>query len=675
MKKMMPAIIITCLLIIAERNYAWSNYFTVVNNFNVPIKVSFENGTSDWYDSAGIHNLCSDQGGDSVIVPAQTTSCKFQFTDGRMHWYSSYDSNEGTIRIEDENNPQNYCSIPYYYSRQSASSYFDAHSEVFSSPTCQGSFSSNMLSAINDHNITLFRPLAGNVIANVDGMKAANAAESQAEADCNGADNCLILSPDAHTSYMSNGSSLLQSLAIQANINQYEPLNFEQFIGGHNSAISRYYTTSTGGYNLSYVDPDAYADIPTQLEDGVRQIELDIEWANNTISLCHNHVSDSSVAKELLCDGNTPLTGLSNSPLNQISKWSNEHPNELLFVYFDVNESLAGHKEAFDQALQSSLRWQTGEFKGQSMLFTPQDAQQNYKSTALPAYQISAYHLTHDLHKNIILVNDDGGAHGMPDLQDDNYVFTAVAQSTHTPLYEKSAEDFISAMNKPNADKYAQIKQLFAADPEHFNLYRINADRTVIDYISSVGNTSPDDYVNYFTSSNLYKMLNYPINIFSLNMLGATCSSDDCNIHSTDPRLYSLLWSWQLGYPLIDGAKIAYLDPQSLHFENKPLQDNKDYNVLCLIKNTNILSPNQTFNWHLIRIHITQADQVNEIQVQAENACRRQGYGDFAAPVTSYWLYDVVELILAQHVTTPVLINYVKTTSSWIANNQKGLAD
>ncbi|WP_119343871.1 PI-PLC domain-containing protein [Facilibium subflavum] len=673
MKKLISTTIVTSSLFIAAHCYAWSNYFTFVNNFDVPVKVSFHSTVS----SANIHMLCAGES-NNVIVPAGATSCKFQFTDGRMHWYSTYDSNQGTITIENANDSNTYCTIPYYYSQDvtqelNGKRYADEHSESFYTPTCKGDFNSNMLSVVNDDTIASFRSLAENLIADIDGMKAAQTTESQAEADCHGADNCLILSPTANISYVTNGSSLQQALNIQSNINQYEPLNFEQFIGGHNSAISRHYTTSTEGYNLSDIDPDAYADIPTQLNDGVRQIELDIEWANNTVSICHNHVSDSSVAKTLLCNNSLPFAGKNDAPLNQLANWANTHPDDLVLVYFDVNESLAGHKAAFDQALQSTLRWQTGEFKGQSMLFTPQDAQQAYGSTALPAYKLSAYHLTHDLHKNIMLVNDDGGTNGSPDLKGDSFVFTAVANSTETPLYEKSIKDFINTINKYGADKYAQIKQLFAGDPEHFNLYRLNADRTVIDYISSVGNTSADDYRNYFTSSNIYNILHYPVNILALNMLGATCGSNDCNTHPTDPRLYSLLWSWGLGYPVVNGAQIAYIDPVKLHFENNNLKANTDYNVLCVLKNANVLSPIQALNWHISRIHLTQTNQPSEIQALAENACQRQGYGDFAAPVTSYWFDDVVRLIAAQHITTPILINYIHSNNHWLANHQHGI--
>ncbi|ODN43563.1 PI-PLC domain-containing protein [Piscirickettsia litoralis] len=307
-------------LAFSSTSFSWSNYFRFVNNFNYPVIVSIT-PDAGWYDPSGIHNLCNSAKNNTVAD--QSVSCEYQFTDGKMNWYSQYGSNEGIIKVSKKDDTTSYCTFHYYYSRSSYKSYFDVRSEKISLPDCHGQFSQKEFSVVTDHNKALARPLDGNVIFNIDGLKAAEVTESLSQADCGGkgGDNCIIFSPDLNKKYINNGSSLEEMLGLQAKLSENEPLNFEQFLGGHNSAVSRHYTGSNSPYNLSYSDPDAYSNLTDQLNEGVRQIELDIQWYNNKIVLCHNHVSDLSIMKNILCADSYPVVGDNKKyPLNEISE-------------------------------------------------------------------------------------------------------------------------------------------------------------------------------------------------------------------------------------------------------------------------------------------------------------------------------------------------------------------
>jgi|GEM_PF-3586349 len=666
--------------------FAWSNYFRFYNNFNLPVILSFTNQTLDWYHAASIHDL---KGGSTigVRIEAKQLSDEFQFTDGKKHWYSVFDGNTGSIKIAKADEPNSYCEFKYNYSRSSAASYFKAHSEEISPPNCQGSLSAKEFSVVNDRTKEFPRPLAAGIF-NVDKLKAAKITESLAQADCGGqgGDNCIIASPDMDTYYLGKqGSTLGQALSLQTQLDQYEPLNAEQFIGAHNAAVSKHYTSNRiDKLNVSYGDPDNYLSVPDLLNSGVRQIELDVEWYKNKIVICHNHVSNISFIKLITCSGDHAMAGSSTSPLNQIANWVNQHPDQFVIIYFDVNEPLDGHISAnvagnLDAEIKQTLVWQDGK----SMVFTPIDANADFNLSdgALPATRLSAYKLMHQYHKNIIITNDDGRSGGGPDLGASQYVFTKVENSIKAPMPVRGVNDFVhfSAMSGASTlpvscttvDKYNNIINFDSNESTHTNLLRLNGDRTIINYMGNAGD-DPNGYRDYFTPTNIRQIADCPVNVFSTNMLGATCGSNDCHIHPTDPRFYSFLWSWQLGYPLKGNAdSLAYIDPNTYHFANQPLKAGT-YAALCLKRDTQVLAPIRTLTWKKESVTLNSGDP-HAAWVAANKACKNAGLDFvFAAPTTAYLLSDV-KLALGK-LQSKLLINYYqKQGGTWIANSQDAL--
>lgn len=628
--------LISIINLIPTACYAWSNYFRVVNNFNFPLILSINPSI------ASVDNLC---GGsiNNIEVGPHAVSCEFQFNDSRFR-------NAGTLTLSKKEDPNSYCTYQYSYT-ESPFSYFDMRSEVFSEPVCQGNLKATELSVINPHNQALPRTLVGNVALGMDQGKSYEITHSLAEADCGGqgGDNCIIASPDLNASYVNKGSTLAQAIVLQNELDRYEPLNFEQMMGAHNAAISQQYTTSTSEYNMSHSDPDSYLSLTDQLNAGLRQIELDIEWYNNAVTICHDHVSKS--LQGILCAGNFPLT----TALNEMKIWIEKNPNALVFLYLDVNLPLTGHVFNLDTDLALL----------EPYIFTPTMAIQYFKvpNNTLPAYQLTQDALIHQFKKNIIITNDDDVAN----LKNSQYVFVNVQNVNVPPLEEDGVDTFLQSKYSSckGVDKYTNIKNLYGDDPNHFNLLRLNADRTIINYISCVGDMPSDHYVDYYTTRNLPNMLNCPFNIFSTNMFGFTCDANSCNHHPTDPRLYSFLWSWELGYPLqAGGSNIAYVNSMTGHFENMPLKVNTIYSVLC-VKPFTQLSPLAPLPWYIKNINIT---HLNSINVAAQSTCQKSG-GFFAVPTTSYWMDDALNVIKATQ-TNPynVIVNYQNIHGQWIPN-------
>jgi hypothetical protein len=147
-------------------------------------------------------------------------------------------------------------------------------------------------------------------------------------------------------------------------------------------------------------------------------------------------------------------------------------------------------------------------------------------------------------------------------------------------------------------------------------------------------------------------------------MIGYTCQDQNCVRLSTDPKLYSFLWSWGLGYPLIEGGgKLAYINPKTAHFENETLAAKESYSILCLRPQS--LRRPAPLRWYLAELKAGDTDKLVD---QAEATCRQTG-GHFAAPTTSYWMSDVVDLIHAQeNKTNRVLVNYQNRNGEWLVN-------
>ncbi len=630
-----------CLLLLLPicGHTAWSNYFRIVNNFDFPITASIQPQLST------VSSTCGDL--HRIDISAKSLSCELEFKTDQEHWYSPL-GNNGTITVAKTNDPNSYCTYQYNYTFSLIPySYFDIHSEIISNPTCHGDLSANEISVVNDHNKALPRPLSGNVLIDLDKTKASESTESLSQTDCGGqgGDNCIVLSPDLTKQYLSNGSTLGEALVLQNQLDRFEPLNFKQMLGTHNSAISQHYTSSTSTLNLSYGDPDNYLSLTDQLNSGLRLLELDIQWYNNTVTICHNHVSTN--LQGILCDGDFPIR----SALTEIHTWIQNNPNALLFIYLDVNLPLKDHVTDLDNEL-SVL---------EPYIYTPAMASDNFHvaNNTLPAVQLSQNDVIHRFHKNIIITNDDD----VDNVKSSRYVFVYTQNSKDSPLPENSIDTILAQpnFNCNQNTKYTSIRNLYSNDSEHYNLYRVNGDRTVINYVNSSGDKAASEFSDYISTFTLASLLKCPLNIFSTNMLGFTCGTNNCDTHPTDPRLYTYLWSWGLGYPLNNGSDIAYINPSSTHFENSPFTTNNTYTVLC-IKPTSQNTPSAALNWYVASLKISDPKSIAD---SAKQACADSG-GRFAVPTTSYWLDDVLHSVTNN---TNIIVNYQRINNTWIPND------
>jgi len=623
--------------------YAWSNYFRFINNFNFPMVVTITPALANVTNPCGSLN--------NIEIGPQSASCEMEFNIAKRNGIEQ--GNNGTITLAKKDDPNSYCVYRYDYTYQIIPyNYFDIRSEKFSLQSCHGRLKPNEISVINDAVNALPRPLAGNLILSLDKEKAAKSTESFSQADCgiNSGDNCIIASPDLNTSYLDNGSTLAQSIHLQTQLDRFEPLNFAQFIGSHNSAISSHYTTSKNAYNMSYSDPDHFMSLTDQLNSGVRQIELDIEWYKNAITLCHDHVS--AALEGILCNNNAPIS----TALTEIRAWVEKNPHDFVIIYLDVNLPLTGYINDLDNELA----------KLDPYVFTP-DMAQTYYHTApntLPAYLLAKNDIITIFKKNIIITNDDDMDH----LKDSRYVFVKVLNSNAKPLDESGVDAVLRLKNlsRNDPEKYSKVKTLYDDDPLHYNIFRANESRTVIEYFSTAEDKAPNEIVDYLTTLNIPTVISYPINIFSTSMLGYTCNTSSCDAHPTDPRIFSFLWSWNLGYPLQqNGSHIAYINPKTAHFENDILIPHQIYSVLCLKKTSSQPTPTTSLEWYLQTIKITDPSLA---YIAANFMCENTG-GLFAAPTTAYWMSDVMSVINADSINPyNVIINYQNINGEWIPN-------
>lgn len=631
--RMKKILLTLSIFLLSTPGFAWSNYFRFLNNFDEPLTISINPTKSN------VINLCGG-GITNIEVQEGSQSCEFQF-DTELSKITPI--NQGQIIISKKNDPGSFCTYNYDYTYKIIPySYFDIRSENISFVSCHGNLSPKEISVGNPHTQALPRPMV-KVLGN-------ELTQSISIADCGGqgGDNCIIASPDLTTTYKNQGSNLTQSLILQSKLDEYEPLNFEQFIGSHNSAISPHYTSSTSDTNLSHSDPDNFLTLTDQLNSGVRQLELDIMAIDNKIMLCHTDTQVDPLG--LLCSGNYPLT----IALTEIKSWIEKNPKALLFIYLDVHAPLGKNVSILDSDL-STL---------DSYVFTPEMANQYFHVTnnTLPAFQLTQDQLINQYNKNIIFTNDDDRVN----LSNSKYVFVNIQNTSSSPLTEMGVDVFLQSNYSSCSEqtKYADIKQLFSGDPDHFNLLRLNAARTTMNYITSVKSKSPDQYVDYFTTQNLSNMLNCPVNIFSTSMIGFTCDSSLCSSHPSDPKLRNFLWSWGLGFPLQQGgSQLAYINPKTNHFENNALQSGNSYAVLCYHKTTQT-SPTAPLSWFLNSIKLTNVENAYDL---AQASCQSSG-GLFAVPTVSYWMHDALTLIKSQDQN--VLVNYSNQNGEWIPNAQ-----
>ncbi|MCL5261006.1 MAG: hypothetical protein M1561_04930 [Gammaproteobacteria bacterium] len=625
-------------LFYSSQSFALDNDLKFINNVNFPLNISVNPQIST------VINTCGG-GTQNIEVKPKTISCAFRFLD-------SWSGNSGSIVIAKKNDPASFCKYNYFYEK-SWLNYFKSHSENIVLEKCASSLKANEISIINDFTQSLARPLYfqkpypkfgnGDII-----KKYFESSESLSLADCAGSDNCIVISPNANTSYLPNGSTLREAILLQNNIDRFDSLNFAQFIGSHNSAISKQYTNSTNLLNLSYADPSSYLTLTEQLDLGLRILELDILWNDNAVSIC-DLMFDTSLP-QLFCAGNIKLL----KAILEIKNWLKTHRDAVIILYLDVHLPLTSKINNLDTDL--SLL--------EPYIFTPKMAEQYYHvpPNTLPALQLTKNDLIKKFMKNIIVVNDNDVA----DLQNSNYIFTRNEQSTEPPLYHSSIDDFLSSKYAVcnGSTKYNNMKSIFPRDPNHFNMFRLNENRSIVSYIGFSGARSPREYIDYFTMQNLKNIQQCPFNIFSSDMLGFTCDTSFCKSHPTDTRLAAFLWSWELGYPLkVGGSDVAFIDPKLGHFKNDRIIFGKPYAVLC--KRGPILkAPTQPANWYFREI-IPQSGM--DIYLAADTSCKSSG-GEFAAPTSSYAMGDVMDLINENQIDNLVLVNYLFRTGEWIPN-------
>ncbi len=626
--------------------FAWSNYFRIVNHSDEALQFSIVPNIG------GAHLQPTGILPTKVLVNGHSQSNEIQLTDGKEHWWSVIPKEKGVIYLYNAEGQHN-CSIDYYYQYSFHTTYQGFHSLVFSNLTCNNSpLKVNNIDLITPDIKSNARPILKSIsILNIDKDIVGNSTGSYAQFDCTdnsipGPDNCLIVSPNQNNQTPDNtGSTLQQSLNLQINIDRFEPLNFEQFIGTHNSMISPVYTTSKNAFDLSYSDPDNYISLTSQLNAGVRQLEFDILWNNNQILFCHNHVTP--VINNILCTGNSSLS----SVMAEINQWIAAHPDQLIMIYLDINQNLGTHVADLDKIF--SIISQN--------IFTPKMAQQYYVSQghALPAYKISANDIIQKYGKHILVVSDEDIA----DLNNSEYVFTSASHSNVSMLHETGVDDYyknnIQCNNNDKLD-YTAFNQ-FYGDQGHYNIWRVNGDRTVIAYLSS--SNGAISYSDYITAAFIKNTLACPVNIYSLNMLGYT--ENNTSQAASDPRLSAFLWSWAFGFPLqTGGSDIAYIDPHTEHFAND--ETVKAQYALCYQPSEAISGPTIPGNWQVFPINNTNVDLTTF--EKANNACAPGYY--FATPTTSYQMANAMHVI--KGINQAVLVNYKKVNNTWQANN--GLA-
>ena len=513
---------------------------------------------------------------------------------------------------------------------------------------------------IDDEVQGFIRPLSATLPLQIMHKKISRIFDDFSKADCNGEKRCDLQTYDRE--------KVSRGLRLQANLDRFEPLYISQFLGTHNSAISRRYTHSQGDFNLNIADPNQFLSIPRLLDHGVRQIELDIIWDHKLkqIKICHNHFSEK--LNWLLCDNNFELPYALSQIRNWVDGFKQKNPNEplLLIIYMDINQALP-------QDVISILDNDFGVLNPYIYL------KNETKSKMLDTKSLSKHSLSSQ-NKHIIITTDSD--EDISSINASNIVFTKIENANKTPLVHLGVSNFFDVIRSCNSSlKYNKIISAFGDST--FNLFRVQEDRTLFGRLSdkpSGYNYSTDVITNY----NIPKILNCPINIIGMDLLGFTCGmkgctfSQDTNLNE-DPRFKFMLWSWALGYPKDvkgslwpkgSGQALAYIDPVDLKFKNDKadLFFAERYFTLCAkVEDSNKII------WSLVAY---------KYYGYINKACTKLNIRDifsfnppsFAAPVTSFWMKDVQDLIKKEEVQDPVFVNLRHTDQEgWVANDGRSL--
>ncbi len=526
--------------------------------------------------------------------------------------------------------------------------FHEAQSEI--EPTKFSNDSSLII--IDDQVQGFIRPISATLPLQIMHKKIVGIFDDFSKADCNGETSCELQTYDK--------DEVSKGLRLQANLDRFEPLYLSQFLGTHNSAISRRYTHSQGDFNLNLADPNQFLSIPRLLDQGVRQIELDIIWDNNLkqIKICHNHFSDK--LNWLLCDNNFELPYALAQIRSWIDSFKQKNPNEalMLIIYMDINQPLP-------QDVISILDNDFG-------VLSPYIYLKNESKANMLDTQSLSKHSLNSQNKHIIITADSDKA--ISSINASNVVFTKIENANKTPLVHLDVSSFLNSGTSCNSSlKYNKIISAFG--DSIFNLFRVQEDRTLFGRLSD--KPSGDNFsTSVITNYNIPKILDCPINIIGMDLLGFTCGlkgcsfSQDVNLNE-DPRFKFMLWSWALGYPKERVSQdLAYIDPVDLRFKNDKinLMVGSLYYILCAKKEDSI-----KLTWSIVanRYYGYLKESCSDFSISQIFSSNKVS---FAAPVTSFWMKDVQDLIKKEEITQPVFINLRRNAQEgWVANDGRSL--
>jgi Phosphatidylinositol-specific phospholipase C, X domain len=639
---MKRVIIIITSMFCTMQAYSWSNNFRIINNLSEPIKVSVAP------NQGGAHSSCDNgKTPNNLTIKPHSNSCTINIT-------TTFGISRGKIMIRKAN--QTLCK-KYHYNDRTHLKHTDKYSLDFSDTTCNSGIKGNSFTVLRDNpNTEYYAQLDKDVLAPMGALKLRPGMHpiNLAIANCSGFDkgkynigpkNCLIVTP--------NANDVINSLKQQDDIDRYEPLNKAQFLGTHNSTISKVYTGSRFLSNMSYSDPNHNLSIIQQLTQGVRSIELDFRY-DKSYKICHNQMTLPAVIRDIInymtCDGNTQLK----TALNEIKLWVDENPNSLVIVYLDVNGRISGHQNGLVSLIKQAFGSKVLNKDDLNTLFDTNNM--IAKSIGLPLDKLTKDKLNKK-GKNIIVMS-----HSL-DLADNLYVFVKPSGNNKIKLpYDMGTSHFIKKINAENRsdDSLTIFKKLFNEDENHQSIWRFNGDRTVISYLNS--SESENTYNDSITLAVVKQIMQYPLNMISMDRLGGTYGVNDKN-KALDPRLALWLWSWDVGFPLENGQNIAYLDAKTKHFKNdKPIQE-----VTYSLCHSKTKKP----YWATVPIISKNGAPINSSQ----DACVNLGQSwQFAVPVTSSMMSQVTNYLASKQLNYPILVNYIKKDAVWQANGGKSIS-
>ena len=631
--------------------------FKFVNNSGETINISVKSTSGNWFNRAYISKHNKNVLSTSERIPPYSSSQTIIIQNGKKKFYSLPQS-EGTIILNKTGPVPGECVYRYSYkTTRSILSIYKKHSVIFQKPACSGSLNTNQLSVISEEIKAMSRDILHNKAIGLLPLQPTKQPRMIAQNDCGETDvsNCIILSPDP-VDLTNNKSSLWQSLSLQAEINYREPLNFEQFIGTHNAAISPNYTDHNSRLNLNNIDPNQILTFTEMLNSGIRHLELDIASNGKEIIICHDHVS--STILPVLCQSNSPLTGgnpKKRYPLVEIKEWIEKNKDALIIIQLDINRPIDKNLDSLYKDLKTLQKY----------IFTPKMAQDIFGTgnNIFPGDKISASDIINKYNKNIFIV-----ANAIPYLEGSPYIFTNRRWKA-IMVQQASKIDIIRPIQK----KYDAVQTIFKDTSLHRGLFRVYSDRTAIGFLEEKPSSRTLSYI--YTAKNLRQLMHYPINIFAVDMWGFTCNSSQCRTHPSDPRFHAMLWSWDTGYPITRGAgKLAHISATTHRFQNKKIEENKTYEILCVHQPSIAMrSPIGDLQWFTVSKKISKMEiaDLNTTIKTFETLCASSG-GTFAAPVTSYWMNDVVDHLVKKS-GRDILINYQYINNKWVPNSNNSL--